>query len=249
MAFIWWCKVPAWCAASASHSSAEAASPGTQPLAQKLDHMRGKSQLFHMTVQTDHCSKWQNQCESHYSKYHAQFSSFATSIKISWYLWQNPCCKPNVKMIWCLCQETLPQASKFCCSVTNVKTLILSFWDYGSFKFKFVPKTWPWGHVPEYSCDARGDHSDHLFGSNIKRQPEHVPLQITWKGQVSVPFSRSQCRKTLSMLNMWFVDKKTQFLTLPAKTATSQMIILFLPCFGLPGTCCKWTLVAGDGRR
>ncbi len=38
----------------------------------------------------------------------------------------NPFGKPNVKMIWHLRQEMSPQASKFCRSVTNVKTLIRS---------------------------------------------------------------------------------------------------------------------------
>ncbi len=52
VAFMWQCKVLAQCAASASHSSAETASSGTQHLAQKLDCVRGKSQLFHMTTMT-----------------------------------------------------------------------------------------------------------------------------------------------------------------------------------------------------
>ncbi len=45
-----WCKVRARCTASASCSSAEAASSGTQRLAQKLDCACGKSQLFHTTL-------------------------------------------------------------------------------------------------------------------------------------------------------------------------------------------------------
>ncbi len=49
-AFMWQCKVLARCVASASHSSAESASSGTQRLAQKLDCTRGKSQLFHTTL-------------------------------------------------------------------------------------------------------------------------------------------------------------------------------------------------------
>ncbi len=53
-AFMWQCKVQAWCTASASHSSAEVASLGTQHLAQKLDSTHGKRQLFHMTV----CGPW-----------------------------------------------------------------------------------------------------------------------------------------------------------------------------------------------
>ncbi len=48
-AFIWQCKVPARCTASASHSSAEVVSSGTQCLARKLDCACGKSQLFHTT--------------------------------------------------------------------------------------------------------------------------------------------------------------------------------------------------------
>ncbi len=48
MAFMWQCKVLAQCAASASCSSAEAVSLGTQYLAQKLEKAQ-KSQLFHMT--------------------------------------------------------------------------------------------------------------------------------------------------------------------------------------------------------
>ncbi len=42
--------MPAQCAASASRSSTEVASSGTQCLARKLDCTRGKSQLFHTTV-------------------------------------------------------------------------------------------------------------------------------------------------------------------------------------------------------
>ncbi len=49
-AFMWRRKVLAQCAASALRNSAEAASSGTQCLAWKLDRMRGKSQLFHMTL-------------------------------------------------------------------------------------------------------------------------------------------------------------------------------------------------------
>ncbi len=45
-----WHKVLAWCTASALHSSVEAALPGTQCLARKLDCTRGKSQLFHTTL-------------------------------------------------------------------------------------------------------------------------------------------------------------------------------------------------------
>ncbi len=48
-AFIQRCKVLAQCIASALRSSAEAASSGTQHLAQKLDCARLKSQLFHTT--------------------------------------------------------------------------------------------------------------------------------------------------------------------------------------------------------
>ncbi len=39
--------------------------------------------LLQRLVQTDHCGKRQSQCENPYSKYHAQFSFFAASIKIS----------------------------------------------------------------------------------------------------------------------------------------------------------------------
>ncbi len=49
MAFIWQYKVLTWYTSSASQSSAKVASPGTQCLAQKLDCVRGKSQLFHTT--------------------------------------------------------------------------------------------------------------------------------------------------------------------------------------------------------
>ncbi len=53
-AFIWGPKVWAWCTASASCSSAEAASSGTQCLAWKLDSTHGKSQLFHTTSVSRH---------------------------------------------------------------------------------------------------------------------------------------------------------------------------------------------------
>ncbi len=60
MAFMQWHKVPAWCAASALCSSAEAASSGTQHLARKLDCTCGKSQLFHTTLSwTTFTVSWQ----------------------------------------------------------------------------------------------------------------------------------------------------------------------------------------------
>ncbi len=78
-AFIWWCKVQAWCTASALHSSAEAAPLGTQRLAWKLDCMRGKSQLFHTTVSAT--NKSLNVCFSLY------YLGYITNIQFRSFVW------------------------------------------------------------------------------------------------------------------------------------------------------------------
>ncbi len=59
IAFKWQHKVPAWCAASASHSSTEAASPGTQRLARKLGTANSSTrQLVHMVHQCIEAYIW-----------------------------------------------------------------------------------------------------------------------------------------------------------------------------------------------